>query len=94
MVVVGLDPGPGRPWLTGEEPLDDVDDGPLPPAVPAAWKAMTSGGSTGRPKLIVATTPGAARVRRRGRADDPYRAAGDVPLYRSRCTTTDPSFFP
>jgi bile acid-coenzyme A ligase len=60
VVVVGLDPGPGRPWLTGDEPLDDVDDGPLPPVVPAAWKAMTSGGSTGRPKLIVSTTPGTA----------------------------------
>ena len=30
------------------------DDGPLPDAVSAAWKAMTSGGSTGRPKLIEA----------------------------------------
>ncbi|MFM8973539.1 MAG: AMP-binding protein [Actinomycetota bacterium] len=32
-----------------------VDDGPLPDAVSASWKAMTSGGSTGRPKLIEAT---------------------------------------
>jgi len=30
------------------------DDGPLPDAVSASWKAMTSGGSTGRPKLIEA----------------------------------------
>ena len=56
-LVVGLDPGGGRPWLAGDEPLDGVDDSPLPPATSPAWKAMTSGGSTGRPKLIVATTP-------------------------------------
>lgn len=40
---------------------DDVvprdDDGPLPDAVAPSWKAPTSGGSTGRPKVIVATTP-------------------------------------
>jgi bile acid-coenzyme A ligase len=59
VVVVGLDPGPGRRWIRGDEPLDDLDDGPLPPVIPAAWKAMASGGSTGRPKLIVSTTPGA-----------------------------------
>ena len=56
-VVVGLDPGDGRAWVTGAEPLDEYDDGPLPPLVSPTWKAMTSGGSTGRPKLIVATTP-------------------------------------
>ena len=31
VVVVGFDPGRGRPWITGDEPLDGVDDGPLPP---------------------------------------------------------------
>ena len=56
--VVGLDPGDGRPWVAADEPLDDLDDGPLAPAVSPTWKAMTSGGSTGRPKLIVTTTPG------------------------------------
>ena len=30
-----------------------IDDGPLPDAVSPAWKAPTSGGSTGRPKIIV-----------------------------------------
>src|SRR5207342_415982 len=30
---------------------------PLPDAVSPAWKAPTSGGSTGRPKLIVAGQP-------------------------------------
>jgi bile acid-coenzyme A ligase len=57
-VVVGLEPpGRNRPWIAGDEPLDDLDDSPLPPLISPAWKAMTSGGSTGRPKLIVATTP-------------------------------------
>lgn len=34
----------------------DRDD-PLPEAVSARWKAMSSGGSTGRPKIIVAPAP-------------------------------------
>lgn len=33
------------------------DDGPLPDAWAASWKAPTSGGSTGRPKLILSGTP-------------------------------------
>jgi bile acid-coenzyme A ligase len=36
------------------------DDGELPDRVSPAWKAPTSGGSTGRPKLIVAGQPGYA----------------------------------
>ncbi|MEY2449789.1 MAG: bile acid-coenzyme ligase [Acidimicrobiaceae bacterium] len=35
----------------------DIDDGPLADAVSPAWKAPTSGGSTGRPKLIVSGDP-------------------------------------
>jgi len=34
-----------------------LDDSPLPDAVSPAWKAPTSGGSTGRPKLIVSGDP-------------------------------------
>jgi bile acid-coenzyme A ligase len=34
------------------------DDSDLPDALSPAWKAPTSGGSTGRPKLIVSGTPG------------------------------------
>jgi bile acid-coenzyme A ligase len=57
-VLVGLEPpGRSRPWIAGDEPLDDLDDSPLPPVISPSWKAMTSGGSTGRPKLILATTP-------------------------------------
>ena len=33
-------------------------DGTLPDAIANPWKAMTSGGSTGRPKLILANAPG------------------------------------
>ena len=53
VAVVGLDPGDGRPWISGSESLDGIDDSSLPPLVSPYWKAMTSGGSTGRPKGIV-----------------------------------------
>ena len=49
----------GRPVLSVAGLLERGDDGgPLPVAVSPAWKAPTSGGSTGRPKLIVAGAPG------------------------------------
>ena len=48
----------GRPWLPeGHRPPADTDTSPLPDAVSPAWKAPTSGGSTGRPKLIVSGEP-------------------------------------
>ncbi|MEC9347093.1 MAG: AMP-binding protein [Pseudomonadota bacterium] len=48
----------GAPTLpTGFVPGDDIDDSDLPDIVADAWKAPTSGGSTGRPKLIVASSP-------------------------------------
>jgi bile acid-coenzyme A ligase len=42
------------------DPLDTdgYDDAPMPDAVSNPWKAMTSGGSTGRPKLIEANQRG------------------------------------
>ena len=43
----------------GYRPAPGTDDGPLPDAVSPAWKAPTSGGSTGRPKLIVSGDPSA-----------------------------------
>ena len=42
----------------GFEPDRSLPYGPLPDRVASAWKAPTSGGSTGRPKLIVAGQPG------------------------------------
>jgi bile acid-coenzyme A ligase len=44
----------GRPWLPeGYRPPTGTGTSALPDAVSPAWKAPTSGGSTGRPKLIV-----------------------------------------
>jgi bile acid-coenzyme A ligase len=59
-VVVGAEPGTleGPVCLpVGYEPPAELSDDPLPDAVSPAWKAPTSGGSTGRPKLIVAGDP-------------------------------------
>lgn len=50
-----------RPSLVvGVDQVPDLDlpTDPLPDVVSAEWKAPTSGGSTGRPKLIVSATPG------------------------------------
>jgi bile acid-coenzyme A ligase len=40
--------------LSGAE---DLDDSPLPERMSPSWKAPTSGGSTGRPKVILAASP-------------------------------------
>ena len=59
-IVVGVGAGTfaDRTCLpAGYEPPADLDGSPLPDAISPAWKAPTSGGSTGRPKLIVAGDP-------------------------------------
>ncbi len=43
----------------GFQPDASLSGGPLPEHTAASLKAMTSGGSTGRPKLIVSKSPGA-----------------------------------
>ena len=49
---------PGRRALPADyRPRADVSDDPLPDITSPAWKAPTSGGSTGRPKLIVSGDP-------------------------------------
>ena len=53
-LVVGLRPADGRAWSAGDEDLSTGDASALPDVVGPSWKAPTSGGSTGRPKLIVA----------------------------------------
>lgn len=54
-VVIGAEVE-GRTCLPlGHRPVGD--DAPLPDAISPAWKAPTSGGSTGRPKLIVSGDP-------------------------------------
>ncbi len=62
-VVIGSDatPSSSRPLLNLHEWLvanpDPIGGEPLPDLVASAWKAPTSGGSTGRPKLIVSGDP-------------------------------------
>ena len=54
VLVVGDAPGDGRPHVAsgaGVDPGGSAD--PLPDVVSPSWKAMCSGGSTGKPKLIV-----------------------------------------
>ncbi|HEY1961373.1 MAG TPA: AMP-binding protein [Rhizomicrobium sp.] len=49
----------GRPVTSIAQLLSECDDdSDLPDAISPSWKAPTSGGSTGRPKLIVAGAPG------------------------------------
>lgn len=50
-------PTPSLP--EGYAPDPQIPDGPLPERTAASFKAMTSGGSTGLPKLIVSASPGA-----------------------------------
>lgn len=60
-LVVGADPVllENRQVLPiGYEPDPQLSDAPLPDIVAKHWKAPTSGGSTGRPKLIVSGDPG------------------------------------
>jgi bile acid-coenzyme A ligase len=60
--VIGVLPAaaPGRRVLPpGYQPGPAVPDDPLPDVIAPAWKAPTSGGSTGRPKLIVSGDPAA-----------------------------------
>jgi bile acid-coenzyme A ligase len=59
-VVIGVpaELAQGRRALpAGYQPDPDLPDDPLPDAISPAWKAPTSGGSTGRPKLIVSGDP-------------------------------------
>ena len=59
-VVLGVDPGTLGERIclpVGYAPDPSISDAPLPDAVSPAWKAPTSGGSTGRPKVIVSGDP-------------------------------------
>jgi len=59
VVVAAADLSLDRPVVGVADLLaGSADDSSLPPAVSPAWKAPTSGGSTGRPKLIVSGQAG------------------------------------
>lgn len=60
VLLLGVDPAehPGRRCLpAGHEPDAALPDTPLPDVHASSWKAPTSGGSTGRPKLVFSGTP-------------------------------------
>ncbi len=59
-LVVGVEDGEYAPTpsiAAGYTPDPSLSDAPLPEKTSVSMKAMTSGGSTGRPKLIVSKTP-------------------------------------
>jgi bile acid-coenzyme A ligase len=59
-LVVGVpaEDAAGHPAIpAGHEPEPGLSDAPLGEVAATSWKAPTSGGSTGRPKLIVSTQP-------------------------------------
>jgi bile acid-coenzyme A ligase len=77
---------PGRPTVpAGFAPDPVTDDSPLPEVVSPAMRAPTSGGSTGRPKLIVfgsrAESPAAAGVMFGMEPEDVHLVPG--PLYHN-----------
>jgi bile acid-coenzyme A ligase len=86
-LVVGADPAthPGQTVIpAGWEPDPTIDDSDLDDVISPSWKAPTSGGSTGRPKLIVASDPGVVVV---GVPTQGMKADGSVlvpgPLYHN-----------
>ena len=92
-LVVGVDPTevPGRAVVpAGFVPDASLSADPLPPVVAASFKAPTSGGSTGRPKLIVATQAGIWEALE-GFAILLRIPADGVHLVTGRSTTTDRS---
>ncbi len=58
-VIVGVEREAWRGWqCVGPEWIGESSGDALPDVTAPYWKAMTSGGSTGRPKLIVSRSPG------------------------------------
>ncbi len=56
-LVIGVEVADRAYLPQGFTPSETLDDSPLPDRVSPAWKAPTSGGSTGTPKLIVSGDP-------------------------------------
>jgi bile acid-coenzyme A ligase len=81
-VVVGVPEGSiaGRVCLdAGFEADPSIPDGPLPERIATSWKAPTSGGSTGRPKLILSGTRGVTQLGVGGAFGVPYDSVVLVP---------------
>lgn len=56
-LIVGAEVGGLPAWPAGREPGPEFSGAPLPDRVAREARAMTSGGSTGRPKVIIDTSP-------------------------------------
>ena len=85
-VVIGVAVGAvsGRPTIPVGFRAPAADASHLPDVISPAWKAPTSGGSTGRPKLIVSGDPvDAARARE---VSAGTRGLWSAPRPRSRCS--------
>jgi len=86
-LVVGADPDKHPGWKVipaGWEPDASYSDAELPDVTSPTWKAPTSGGSTGRPKLIVSGDPGVVNL---GQTAQGIKVDGSVcvpgPLYHN-----------
>ena len=61
-LIIGADLGKNLDIQTlqhGYQASSSLSDGPLPDKISPSWKAPASGGSTGRPKIIICKVPGA-----------------------------------
>ena len=85
-VVVGIAASAGEGASAGRvclpvdfEPDPSISDAPLDERIASSWKAPTSGGSTGRPKLILSGTRGVTQLGVGGAFGVPYDSVVLVP---------------
>lgn len=81
-IVVGVPEGDyaGRRGVPpGFEPDPSLSDAPLPERIAASWKAPTSGGSTGRPKIILSGTRGVTQLGTGGAFSVPFESVVLIP---------------
>jgi len=73
------------PGIVRSKPVDaDISAAALPPAAAGSWKVSTSGGSTGRPKLVVDPKPAIWGPDKEGRRRNPRSIiVNPAPLYHS-----------
>ena len=82
-LVVGVPPSEAGAWPTMESVPQQLPAGSFTPGVSPAWKVVTSGGSTGRPKLIATTSPALVENVRRARRPDPPASRRVRPGHRA-----------